>query len=212
MPPSRYGKRCPTFRRANLVLAMMFFILGWGLFAVAGVNASLHTVSHPFRGYEFTGQFVISLSFLVLCLIPRRRDMEITLDEDKYEEIMTWAIGLVLVLTLGGALLAGIIATFEWFIPPPHMVTISNSAKASAIALISGQRGIFSSPSPSPSPRPTRISVPTESDYRTGTLILCSAFALVLSVHFAYAHTTGPTASEVARREAEEGLEMMLRT
>lgn len=208
MAPPQPKKWWPKFRRANLVLAMMFFVLGWGLFAVAGVNASLHTVSHPFRGYEFVGPLVISLSFLVLCRVPRRRDLEETLDEDKYEEIMTWIIGCILVFTFGGALLAGISATFEWFIPPPHMETISNSAKSTAAG---AARGIFSSPSPSPSPKPTRISVPTESDYRTGTLILCSTFALVLSVHFAYAHTTGPTASEAAKREAEEGFEMLMR-
>lgn len=188
---------------------MTCFVLGWAIFITAAINASVRTVSHPFVGYEFAGPLLISLALLPLLKLPRKREAEDWGGDDKYEDILTVAGGIVLFLTVGGFLFCALVAWFEWYAPPDHRVTLKSGSTGptAALMLLSAERGIFSSPSPSPSYKPKTMMVPTESDNTVGTLMLLCGITLAMSNYFGWAFKTGPTIAELIRGEtADQGL------
>ena len=187
---------CP---RMYFVLSFCLFFLGGGLFVAAWSNSIVHTVSHPFRGFEWVGPLCTSTALLFMLRMPREKDAAAwtTFDQDgkdRVNDLITRRLVAVVVFTCAGFLLTALTCVYEWWAPGPHTIS-AHDAQVS--------RGIFSSPSPSPSPRPTTIKIPTEPDFMTGNLLFGSQFALFMCIVSTWFLVTGPTISELARGQVD---------
>ena len=142
------------------VAALLAALLGWALFGAAAVVASVYTVSHAFRGYEWTGGFLMTLALFGFCAWPTlvRPDLSSPDERSAARIAVNLRIGCVLLLLVAGAATGAMIAAVEWFVPPTCVQRNQQET-----------RGFHTSPSPSPSPAPKHT---CETDPVTGTLLL----------------------------------------
>lgn len=172
----RRSRRSGSDKCCVAVFGSMMFLAGWTLMLVAGINSKLNTISHPFIGFEWVGNFVISSALFILCLVPRGRqtaaDYEPGVVPRLFNEDAVICTGVTYAIVVGaGCIFNTIMVYFEWYAPPEHEIT-------------QHARGIFSSPSPSPKPK--AIWVPTPSDNVTGTLILMSTCLMMVGAMAAW--------------------------
>jgi hypothetical protein len=140
------------------VAALLAALLGWALFGAAAVVASVYTVSHAFRGYEWTGGFLMTLALFGFCAWPTlvRPGLSSPDERSAARIAVNLRIGCVLLLLVAGAATGAMIAAVEWFVPPTCVQRNQQET-----------RGFHTSPSPSPAPKHT-----CETDPVTGTLLL----------------------------------------
>mgnify|MGYP007016034212 FL=1 len=139
--------RPATSERVCFLGTVVAVVAAWTVFGLAAVAASLYTSSHAFRGYEWVGGFLMTLSLVGFCAMPTLHRLDLSSPEERSAH--RTAVNLRIVFVVGFASLGfavGAITTFvEWF-APPACFTRKNTER---------ERGFHTSPSPSAPPAAT---------------------------------------------------------
>jgi hypothetical protein len=171
------------------VAALLALLLAWAVFGTAAVVASVYTVSHPFRGYEWTGGFLMTLALVGFCGWPVlvRPDLSDPSERQRQRTAVHVRVGFILLLLVGGGVTGVMTAVVEWFVPPG---CVERAAQQT--------RGFHTTPAPTPAP-----STACNADPVTGTLLLVQLALLCVA---AVAMWLSSTVAQ--QREANGGLDV----
>lgn len=177
--------RPATAERVWFVATVMATVLAWTVFGLAVVAASLYTASHAFRGFEWVGGFLMTLSLVGFCAMPHLDRADLSSPEERSSH--RTAVQIRIVFIVAGASVGfavGAITTFvEWFAPPKCYTRTAPSSGNQA-------RGFHTTPSPSAAPHANSCGT----DPVAGTLLLVQ-----LALHWV-AILCAWLASEASRR------------
>jgi hypothetical protein len=138
--------RPATAERVWFLGAVLCTVLAWTVFGLAAVAASLYTASHAFRGFEWVGGFLMTLSLVGFCAMPRldRPDLSSPEERGAHRTAVHLRVVFIVVGASLGFAIGAVTAFVEWF-APPKCFTRTNASGQSA-------RGFHTSPSPSAAP------------------------------------------------------------
>lgn len=157
--------------RVWFVLTVTTIVLAWALFGVAAVVASVYTASHPFRGYEWVGAFLMTLSLLGFCAMPvlTRPGLSDPAERSAHRVAVNIRTLYIVLLACGGFIVGAITAIVEWF-APPSCYSRSNAGQQT--------RGFHTSPSPSAAPTKSECGA----DPLVGTLVISQLALLCVAI------------------------------
>jgi len=172
------------------VSSLLALLLAWAVFGAAAVVASVYTISHPFRGYEWTGGFLMSLALLGFCGWPvlTRPDLSDFTERSRHRTEVHTRVGFILVMIVSGGVTGAMIAVVEWFAPP---ACVSRTDQQQT-------RGFHTSPSPTAPPAHKEC----HSDPIVGTLMLAQLALIGLAAAAMWMSST-----VTQRREANGGFD-----
>lgn len=158
--------------RVWFVLTVVTLVLAWALFGAAAVVASVYTASHPFRGYEWVGGFLMTLSLIGFCAMPvlNRPGLSDPAERSAHRVAVNIRTLFIVLLAGSGFITGAMTAVVEWY-APPSCVSRSNSAQQQA-------RGFHTSPSPSTAPTKSGCG----SDPLVGTMLIGQLALLCVAV------------------------------